>query len=78
MTITVYLRQGCHLCEQALADIARVAGPAHPVREIDIDAEPSLVARYGEEVPVIEVAGREVSHWFVDEKALRKALGEFS
>ena len=59
MTVTLYTRKGCHLCEEAKAEIqaARRRAPFDYV-EVDIDADPELRRLYNEEVPVITVDGK--------------------
>jgi len=71
--VTVYTRQGCHLCEQAEAVVRRVAR-RHDIRVVDIDADPALVDRYTVRVPVIEVDGTEIAEFQLDPAALRRAL----
>ncbi|WP_370328357.1 glutaredoxin family protein [Euzebya sp.] len=73
-TITVYSRRGCHLCEEAEAVVARVAGDGHVVEVVDIDTDPALVDAYTVRVPVVAVDGREVAEFVVDETTLRLAL----
>lgn len=75
--IDFYERQGCHLCDDALAVVlaeAEAAG-AEVVRH-DIDADPELRARFGELVPVVEIDGVQHSQWFVDAARLRAALAQ--
>lgn len=71
--VTVYVRAGCHLCDDAAAVVRRVVGDGHVV--VDVDDDPALVRRYGEEVPVVLVDGRQVGYWRIDERRLRAALG---
>jgi glutaredoxin len=74
--VTLYTRSACHLCDDARAVIARVCaelGEAYD--EVDIDADEALRRRYGEEVPVTLVDGRQHDFWRVDETRLRTALG---
>ena len=71
--ITLYARPGCHLCEEARAVIAELAGEAE-LTEIDIDADDRLLAAYLERIPVIEVDGVEVSELVPDRDALKRAL----
>lgn len=73
-TITVYSRQGCHLCEEAEVVVRRVAGHDHTVEVLDIDADPALRDAYTIRVPVVAVDGDEVAEFMVDETALRLAL----
>jgi glutaredoxin len=73
--ITFYTRTGCHLCEEARLVIERVcADLGEEYAEVDIDTDPGLVARFGEEVPVTFVDGRQHDFWRVDPARLRAAL----
>src|SRR5438874_7872062 len=53
--VILYTRQGCHLCEEALAVLRR-----HRLspRVVDIDADETLRQRYNECVPVVEIDGK--------------------
>jgi len=74
--ITLYGRPGCHLCDDARAVIERVcADTGEQYAEISVDDDPALAARFGEEVPVTFVDGRQHDFWRVDEARLRAALG---
>jgi hypothetical protein len=44
---------------------------------VDVDADPALVARFDELVPVLygDPSGPELCHYFLDEAALRRHLG---
>ncbi len=56
ITITLYSREDCHLCEVAKEDLASLMDEfPHQLLEIDIDTDAELIAAYGEKVPVIEV-----------------------
>ena len=73
--ITLYSRPGCHLCDDARLVIEKVcADLATSYDEIDIDSDPELLRRFGEEVPVTFVDGRQHDFWRVDETRLRAAL----
>lgn len=71
--VTVYTRQGCHLCQEAEALVRRVAR-RHDVRIVDIDADPSITERYTVRVPVVEVDGREIAEFSIDSATLRHIL----
>jgi glutaredoxin len=74
--VTLYTRPGCHLCDDARAVIERVCAElGESYDEFDIDADEALQRRYGEEVPVTLVDGRQHDFWRVDETRLRTALG---
>jgi glutaredoxin len=54
--VTLYEREGCHLCEQARQLMDALIGPDRYER-VDIDASDELVLRYGFRVPVVAVDG---------------------
>lgn len=73
--VVVYGKPGCHLCEDAVAVVARVCadvGVSWSERDISGDAE--LMRAYGEQLPVTFVDGRQHDFWRVDELRLRTAL----
>ena len=71
----LYGRVGCHLCEVAREQVRRACDAAGASwREQDVDADPELVARYSDLVPVVTVDGRHHAHWRIDEAELRAAL----
>jgi glutaredoxin len=74
--VTLYGRDGCHLCDQARASILDVADELGglELREVDIDDDESLRAAYLERIPVVELDGREVSELEFDCDAFRRAL----
>jgi glutaredoxin len=73
--VLLYSRPGCHLCDEARTVISRVcADLGESYEEIDIDSLPELQERYGEEIPVTLVDGRQHDFWRVDEHRLRSAL----
>lgn len=56
LTVTLYTRKNCHLCEQAKADLAALQEKyPHRLVEIDIDSDSALQAKYLLEIPVVEV-----------------------
>jgi uncharacterized membrane protein len=56
LTITLYTRKDCHLCEQAKADLESLQSQyPHRLVEIDIDQDPTLQKAYLAEIPVVEV-----------------------
>ena len=73
--VLLYGRPGCHLCDDARDVIARVcADLGERFAEIDVDSDPALRERFGEEIPVTFVDGRQHDFWRVDEARLRAAL----
>ncbi|HEX7299971.1 MAG TPA: glutaredoxin family protein [Solirubrobacteraceae bacterium] len=72
MSLVLYSRPGCHLCDDARAILE---GIGHPFDEVDIEADDELLRRYLERIPVVALDGEELSDYFVDEGALRARLG---
>ena len=73
--VTLFGRPGCHLCEAAREVIERVCEDlGEQYVEVDIDTDPSLQHRFGEEIPVTFVDGAQHDFWRVDEARLRAAL----
>jgi glutaredoxin len=73
--VVVLTRQGCHLCEEAIAQVAALCaetGEAYAV--LDIDSDPDLQRRYTEQVPVTFVDGVQHDFWRVDPVRLKAAL----
>ena len=76
-TVTVYSREECHLCEEALDTVRRVASDvARPVdvETVDVDDDPDLREVYGERVPYVLVDGRPAFKFRVDAAELRERL----
>jgi glutaredoxin len=77
--VTLYSRPGCHLCDAAREVVARVCDDLGETWvEVDIESDTEsgtdLEDRFGEEVPVTFVDGRQHDFWRVDEARLRAAL----
>ena len=75
LTVTLYTRQDCHLCDQAKDDLNSLQDK-HPHRlvEIDIDSDPILQKTYLVEIPVVE-AGPYVLKAPFDKQKLSMTLG---
>lgn len=57
--LTMYTRQGCHLCVDALAELRRQQKSySYSLKLVDIDTDPELVAQHGNCVPVVAVNGK--------------------
>lgn len=71
-TVTFVTRVGCTLCAEALPVVERLAERARvPLTVVDVDAGHP---QWSDHVPVVLLNGVEHSRWWVDEKALAKAL----
>lgn len=75
VTVTLYTRARCHLCDDAHDALVGVQRE-HPfaLDVVDVDSDPELVALYGLEVPVVMVAGRKAFKYRVDPAVLRDRL----
>ncbi len=74
-TVTLYGREGCHLCDGARAALLRIRAHAHfTLEEVDITTDDDLHRRYLERIPVVALDGRELFDFFVDEPTLLNAL----
>jgi glutaredoxin len=72
-TITLYTRPGCHLCDDARAQLVRLQQTLpFALDEVDITTDDALHARYLERIPVVALDGEELFDYFVDEQALRR------
>ncbi|MGN6314530.1 MAG: glutaredoxin family protein [Rhodanobacteraceae bacterium] len=71
--LTLYQRDDCKLCDEAIALLAAMRAPEFA--SVWIDDDPELEIRYGERVPVLrdEASGRELG-WPFDVEALRAFL----
>jgi glutaredoxin len=71
-TVVVYSRPGCHLCEEAVAQIVALheQGYRFDLHEVDIESHDLLLRRYLERIPVVEVNGEEVSELVLDKTGL--------
>ncbi|MDG3003222.1 glutaredoxin family protein [Paludisphaera mucosa] len=59
LRFVVYSREGCGCCRKALAVLGEFQSRHRfVVEEVDVDASPDVRARYGGDVPVVEVGGR--------------------
>jgi len=78
MHFTLYSRSYCHLCQDMLDALLRLQTPQQPftVDVIDVDADPALVARFDELVPVLfaDLSQPELCHYHLDEAKVRAVL----
>ena len=73
--VVLYGKPGCHLCEEARAEVESVrARRPFDLREVDVSLDPVLHARYGERIPVVTVAGAEAFEYHVDPAELERLL----
>ena len=70
--VTLYLADGCQLCERALEVVEQVC--AGDFERVDIGGVPELEASYRESIPVVEIDGERAFTYFVQPEALRRRL----
>lgn len=71
MTIYVFTRQGCPLCDTGIA-LTRGVFDSARIELVDVDLDLALLETYGDRVPVIEDAnGVVIDEGIIDESVLR-------
>ncbi len=75
VTVEIYSKAGCCLCDEAKAVLDRVrADIPFDLQEIDIESDAELLRRYGEQIPVVFIGGFKAFKFRVDETELRRKL----
>ena len=75
VSVTLYGRPGCHLCDDALAVLERIRADApFDLRTVNIEDDDALMRAYLERIPVVALDGEEVYDYYVDEQDLRARL----
>ena len=76
---TLYSRSYCHLCEDMLAALLALQTDRlrFQVELVDVDADPALVERFDELVPVLfgDPGQGELCHYHLDPAAVRRYIG---
>lgn len=80
--LRLFSRDYCHLCQDMLVALEALRdepGMTHfGIDVVDVDADPSLEAKYGQLVPVlVDADGRELCHYFLDIAKVREYLSAF-
>jgi hypothetical protein len=85
LRFSLFSRSYCHLCDDMLVALKHAlqafsaAGGKHEIAVIDVDADPVLLDRYDELVPVLTGLGAdgrsvEICHYFLDTDRLAEFL----
>ena len=78
LTVTLYTRQGCGLCEEAKAELAELEPELpHRLVEVDIESDPGLLKKYLASIPIIEIGPYTLSAPITKEQ-IRMTLGAAS
>jgi glutaredoxin len=77
VSITVYTRENCHLCAEAIETIKRVAedeAATVDIDVVDVDTDPQLRSEYGERVPYVLIDDKPAFKYRIDETRLRRKI----
>ncbi len=75
LDVALYTRPGCHLCEEAKAQMAPLVREfGASLREVNIDGDPELRERYAYDVPVVFLGSRKIAKHRVDAGQFRRQL----
>jgi glutaredoxin len=73
--IDIYSRPACHLCDEAKHVIERVQRRfGFAIRVINIESDPELEKKYGEQIPVVFINGNKAFKYHVDEAELESKV----
>ena len=70
---TLYVREGCHLCEEAAALLDRMLGPGG-WDAADIGTDDDLLVRYAHRIPVLVIDGEERAELIITRPDVEAAL----
>jgi predicted thioredoxin/glutaredoxin len=75
--LVVLSREGCHLCEQMLVELAELERQelVATVQVVDVDSDPALARQYGLKVPVLLLDGSVICHYTLNSKELLRLAG---
>jgi glutaredoxin len=85
ISLTLFTKHGCHLCEEAKSVVETAIdkfkseySPAKPIEliEVNILEDQALLEKYGEEIPVLQINGATHAYWRIDSERLITALNE--
>ena len=74
-TVTVYSRQGCHLCDDAENVLESLREELNfEIEVVDIDEHTELIKLYSDQVPVIHIDGIHHDFYKVDPLRFKSSL----
>ena len=74
-TLTLYSRQGCHLCEDMFEQLEELRAELNFSLDVrDIDTNSNWHQQFDELVPVLMQDDTEICRYFLDKVALEKSL----
>lgn len=74
--LVVLSREGCHLCEDMLRELATLerAQSIPPVSIVDVDSDPELARQFGLKVPVLLLDGSAICHYTLNSNELLRLV----
>lgn len=74
--LTLYVRDGCHLCEDFLAQLQYllVGHPDTTLTVVDVDRDPHTASLFGLKVPLLVAPAGELCHYELDLVAVQVYL----
>ncbi|HEB86336.1 MAG TPA: glutaredoxin family protein [Gammaproteobacteria bacterium] len=70
--LQIYVRHGCHLCDDMLVALETVKTRwSFELEVIDIGGNEAFEASYGTRVPLLKSEHAEICYYFLDEEALQ-------
>jgi hypothetical protein len=87
IALTLIVKPGCHLCEEAelviatvleelATDAAALGGAVITLEHVNMLESEELTDRYSDEIPVLLIDGKVHNYWRIDPVRLRTALEE--
>ena len=75
ISVDIYSRPDCHLCDEAKEVIGRVQHRVpFELRVINVETDPKLEKEYGEQIPVVFINGSKAFKYHVDEARFEKRV----
>jgi Tfp pilus assembly protein PilN len=74
VTLTLYSRPECHLCESLLADLLPLLPADVVIETVDVDSSIALERRYGLRIPVLTAGEIELSSYPLDRDRVQRFL----
>lgn len=75
MKLALMFREYCSLCHKMRDELKPFQDEyGFGLDVFDVDDDPALEEKYNELVPVLLAGGKEICHWYLDEKKLRQVL----
>jgi hypothetical protein len=74
MTLTLYSRPDCHLCEELLEELLPLLPASVTVTKVDVDGSVATSRRYGLRIPVLAAGDEELSGYPLDRERVQRFL----